>query len=143
MSRKISLMVTREFSLRDDGQRIMEKNIKFLDKSERVYYLQRIKPLEKEIKQFLSDYYSGGNVALKEQVVHDTVNSMLEKKGDPDLADSMMMDVIGRIKVYNQLRQRSEKEGLRLSALTNFGGLSMLLMTVVAVAAIVLYILNM
>lgn len=143
MSRKIALLVTMEFALRDEGQRIMEKNIKSLDKSERLYYFQRIKPIEKDIKNFLSGYYTGGNDMFKDQVVHDTVNSMLEKKGDPDLADSMIMDVIGRMKVYKRLRQRSENEGLKLSVLTNFGGLSMLLMTVVVVAAIVLYILNM
>jgi hypothetical protein len=65
---------------------------------------------------------------------------MLARRGDPDLMDAMVMDVIGRLEMYKLVRERAENQGIKLTALANFGGLSMVLYGVVIVTAIVLYI---
>lgn len=140
MSREVTELILREFGLEGDTEKLLLKNIRSLDRGERRYYFKRIKPMEKEIKNFLERrcFHSGDE--FTEQVVRNTVDSMLARRGDPDLVDSMVMDVIGRIKIYKNLRERSESEGVKLSALTNFGGLSMVLFAVVIITAIVLYI---
>lgn len=139
VSREIADQVARSLCI-NRGERLLVKNIKSLKRDERRYFFQSIKPREKEIKEFLTRYCedTGGS----EDLIKKTVNSMLEKKGDPDLIDSMVMDVVGRLKIYQSLRERSEYEGVKLSAMTSFGGLSMVLFTVVVVTAIVLYFIN-
>ncbi|MCL6610666.1 MAG: hypothetical protein K6T66_03885 [Peptococcaceae bacterium] len=143
MSREVADLVAGKFGLEDEARRLLARNIRSLDRTERRYYFQRIKPMEKEIKKFLEGYCSGAGETVKEQVECYTLDSLLERRGDPDLVDGMVMDVVGRIKVYQKLRERSEREGIRLSALTNFGGLSMVLFAVVIITAIVLYLRNM
>ncbi|MCL6478272.1 MAG: hypothetical protein K6T65_07625 [Peptococcaceae bacterium] len=143
MSREVAAVIVEKFGLDKESERLLIKNIKNLDRMERRFYFRDIKPMEKKFKEYLSGYYAAGSDALKDKIVRDTVNSLLERRGDPDLVDSMVMDVVGRLKIYKILRERSESEGIKLSALTNFGGLSMVLFAVVIIAAIVLYIRNM
>lgn len=140
MSREVADLVAGELGLEDEARRLLTRNIRSLDRAERRYYFQRIKPMEKEIKKFLAGYWSGAGDTAREQVERHTLDSLLERRGDPDLVDGMVMDVVGRIKIYKKLRERSEREGIRLSALTNFGGLSMVLFAVVIITAIFLYI---
>lgn len=142
MSREVTDLITGEFGLEAETERLLLKNIRSLDRAERRYYFQRIKPKEKEIKDFLEGRCSRGGDDFTGSILRSTVDSMLARRGDPDLVDSMVMDVVGRIKIYKSLRERSEKEGIKLSALTNFGGLSMVLFAVVIITAIVLYIKN-
>lgn len=141
MSREIAGLIAGKFNLGPDDQRLLVKNIRSLDRAERKYFFERIKPMEKEIKRFLSGYCTGDE-AVREQLEAQTVDSLLERTGDPDLVDSMVLDVLGRIRIYKRLREKSEREGIRLSALTNFGGLSMVLFAVVIITAIVLYLRN-
>ena len=68
-----------------------------------------------------------------------TVNSLLKKGGESAIIDSLLMDVIGRLEVYKNLRQRSEDEGQALKPLVNFGGLSFVLVTMVIITAFILY----
>ncbi len=140
MSRETADLISEKFGLDQEARRLLVKNIRSLDRAERRYYFGRIKPMEREIRKFLAGYCSAGGEPAREQLERDTVNSLLERRGDPDLADSMVMDVVGRIKIYQRLREKSESEGIRLSALTNFGGLSMVLFAVMIITAIVLYI---
>jgi hypothetical protein len=139
VSREITELIAGKFNLDPEDRRLLVKNIRSLDRAERRHYFGRIKPMENEIKKFLAGYCSGGE-AVREQLEIKTVDSLLERRGDPDLVDSMVMDVVGRIRIYQKLREKSEREGIRLSALTNFGGLSMVLFAVVIITAIVLYI---
>ncbi|MFZ5634618.1 MAG: hypothetical protein ACOY40_17460 [Bacillota bacterium] len=143
MSREIAALIVKEFGLDNETERLLVKNIRSLNRMERRFYFQNVKPREKEFKYFLAGHYTAGSDPAKERVVRDTVNSLLERRGDPDLVDSMVMDVVGRLKIYKNLRERSESEGIKLSALTNFGGLSMVLFAVVIITAIVLYLRNM
>lgn len=142
MSHEMAAVLAEKFGLEGDIESLLARNIRSLDRSERRTYFQRIKAREGEFKQFLAEYYSGGGSQSREKVVRETVNSLLERRGDPDLVDSMVMDVAGRILIYKNLRERSEREGIKLSALTNFGGLSMVLFTLVIITAIILYIKN-
>lgn len=142
MSHEMASVLAEKFSLEGDIESLLVRNIRSLDRSERRTYFQRIKTREGEFKKFLAEYYNGGGSQSREKMVRETVNSLLERRGDPDLVDSMVLDVAGRIMIYKNLRERSEREGIKLSALTNFGGLSMVLFTLVIVTAIILYIKN-
>ncbi|MCL5057988.1 MAG: hypothetical protein M1130_08325 [Actinobacteria bacterium] len=141
MSREMAALVAGSLGI-SRAENLLVKNIKSLGRVERKLYFQDIKPREKEIKEFISRYCSGPGDGGREDVIKKTVDSLLEKKGDPDLVDSMVMDVLGRLNIYQSLRERSESEGIKLSAMTSFGGLSMVLFTVVIVTAIVLYMIN-
>jgi len=141
MSREIAALVARSLGI-SRAEDLLVKNIKSLGRVERKLFFQEIKPREKEIKEFIARYCSGSGDSGREDVIKKTVDSLLEKKGDPDLVDGMVMDVVGRLNIYQRLRERSESEGVKLSAMTSFGGLSMVLFTVVIVTAIVLYLMN-
>ncbi|MHB8156335.1 MAG: hypothetical protein ACYDEQ_02950 [Desulfocucumaceae bacterium] len=143
MSQEIAELIVKEFCLGQDAKNLLVKNIKTLGRDERKLYFQRIKPRETEIKNYLSGYCFVDSGRKRADLVLCTVDSMLDKKGDPDLIDGMVMDVVGRIAVYKSLRERSESEGIRLSAMTSFGGLSMVLFAVVIITALVLYVKNM
>jgi len=142
VSWEMAVLVAEEFNLDDKTRKLLIKNIRKLNRAERKYYFESIKPMERDIKEFLSWYYSDVDVFTREQVELQTVNSLLEKRGDPDLVDSMVMDVVGRIKVYKALREKTEREGGRLSILTNFGGVSMVVFAVVVITAVILYLSN-
>jgi len=68
------------------------------------------------------------------------VQSMLDRGGEPDLTDNLLMGIVGRIPVYNRMRERCEKEGIRLKALTNFGGMGTVIMLAGIITALVLYL---
>jgi len=143
MSREMAELVARELGLKGEAEKLLVRNIRSLARKERKCYFQQIKPQEDKIKELLKMYYSGGSESVRESVVQVTVKSLLDKKGDPDLVDSLVMDVVGRINIYKKLRENSESQGIKLNALTNFGGLSMVLFLVVFITAIVLYLKNM
>ncbi|KJS03832.1 MAG: hypothetical protein VR68_00495 [Peptococcaceae bacterium BRH_c4a] len=143
MSREMAEMVARELGLKGEAEKLLVRNIRSLERKERKCYFQQIKPQEDKIKELLKMYYSGGAESVRDSVVQVTVKSLLDKKGDPDLVDSLVMDVVGRIIIYKKLRENSESQGIKLNALTNFGGLSMVLFLVVFITAIVLYLKNM
>ena len=143
MSREMADMLAKELGLEEEAEKLLIRNVRSLDRKERKYYFQKIKPLENRIKYLLKQHYSNGSAGVREMVVQVTVKSLLDKKGDPDLVDSLVMDVVGRIIIYKKLRENSESQGIKLNALTNFGGLSMVLFLVVFITAIVLYLKNM
>jgi hypothetical protein len=122
-----------------DEAALLVKNIRELNRAERRVFYQRIKPREREIKLYLRERFESGDSREKEMWINATVESMLSRGGDPDLMDCMVMDAIGRIELYKLLRERAENRGVKLSALSNFGGLSMVLYAVVILSAIVLY----
>jgi len=130
MSREMAELVARELGLKGEAENLLVRNIRSLERKERKCYFQQIKPQEDKIKELLKMYYSGGSESVRESVVQVTVKSLLDKKGDPDLVDSLVMDVVGRINIYKKLRENSESQGIKLNALTNFGGLSMVLFLV-------------
>ncbi|AEG15038.1 hypothetical protein G7K71_00500 [Desulfofundulus sp. TPOSR] len=140
MSREFAAVIGKQFRLNEQEVALLGKNIRQLSRLERRTYFEQLKPREREFKLFLKEKYALLDEGGRQKWMDTTVQSLLEKGGDPDLADSLVMDVIGRLQVYKSLRERAENEGIRLKALTNFGGLSMVLFLVVIITAIVLYL---
>lgn len=140
MSREFAELLARRFSLPEGEKNILEKNVRQLSRLERRIYFERIKPREKEFKHFLKAEHSTLGGEGRQRWVNLTVQSLLEKGGDPDLVDSMVMDVLGRLEIYRALREKAEKEGRRLKALTNFGGLPMVLILFTIIAALIIYL---
>ncbi|MDQ0287447.1 hypothetical protein J2Z49_002575 [Desulfofundulus luciae] len=140
MSREFAAAIGKHFRLNEQEVALLGKNIRQLSRLERRTYFEQLKPREREFKLFLKEKYALLDEGGRQKWMDTTVQSLLDKGGDPDLADSLVMDVIGRLQVYKSLRERAENEGIRLKALTNFGGLSMVLFLVVIITAIVLYL---
>ncbi|RKO67138.1 hypothetical protein D7024_09360 [Desulfofundulus salinus] len=140
MSREFAVAIGKQFRLNEQEVALLGKNIRQLSRLERRTYFEQLKPREREFKLFLKEKYALLDEGGRQKWMDTTVQSLLEKGGDPDLADSLVMDVIGRLQVYKSLRERAENEGIRLKALTNFGGLSMVLFLVVIITAVVLYL---
>ncbi|MGB9804044.1 hypothetical protein [Desulfofundulus sp.] len=140
MSQEFADAIGKQFHLSEHEVALLEKNIQQLSRMERRIYFEHLKPREKEFKLFLRKKYEVLGEEEKQKWMETTVQSLLAKGGDPDLADSLVMDVIGRLQVYKSVRERAENEGIRLKVLTNFGGLSMVLFLVVIITAVVLYL---
>ncbi|WP_259499734.1 hypothetical protein [Desulfofundulus thermocisternus] len=140
LSYKFALLLGQQFNLQEQEITLLGKNIRQFSRLERRIYFEQLKPREKEFKLFLKEKFALLDEEERQTWLDTTVQSLLEKGGDPDLADSLVMDVIGRLEVYKNLREKAENEGIRLKALTNFGGLSMVLFLVVIITAIILYL---
>ncbi len=137
MSREFAALIAGQFGLLPAEKRLLLKTTRELNKGERKIFFQKIKPREKEFKNYLRLKLAAEDEA---RWVEITGRSLLEKGGEPDLADRLVMDVVGRLKVYRYVRVKSEEEGIRLKPLTNFGGLMMVLFLVMLVTALVLYL---
>ncbi len=139
MSCQFADLIAGQFNLPPEERRLLLKTIRHLTRGERRIFFQRLKPREKEFKNYLRI-----KLAADEEWrwVEITGDSILEKGGEPDLADSLVMDVVGRLKVYRYLREKAEREGIRLKPLANFGGLTMVLLTVMLLTALVLFLRN-
>lgn len=131
-----------QFDLSYEDQLLLQKTMRQLKRNERRRFFSSIKPKEREIKLFLKEQYAGLDEQERERWTEITVRSLLARGGEPDLCDSMVMDVLGRISVYKRLRETAEREGIRLNALTNFGGIGMVIMLAGAFTALILYLIN-
>ncbi len=127
--------------LNEEQGAILVKNIRKLSRAERKKMFQEINPRIKELKLYLEALYQANDAQKRKHWVDVTVESMLSRGGDPDIVDGMVMDIIGRLIVYKQMREQAEERGIRLTSLVNFGGLSMVLFLVVAIAAVIAYFL--
>jgi len=141
MSRFFAETLAEKFQLSPMEAELLLKTTRQLGRLERRVVFQKIKPRRREFKLFLQDLFALLNAEQRRQWLEITTRSLLDKGGEPDLVDAMVMDVIGRLEVYRCLRERAEQEGVRLNALTSFGGLSMVLFLVVIITAAVLYLL--
>lgn len=137
LSREFAELIAVQFNLLPEEKRLLLKTTRELTRGERRIFFQKIKPRGQEFKNYLRLMLCAEEEA---EWVAITGRSLLEKGGEPDLADSLVMDVVGRLKVYRYLREKSEEEGIRLKPLTNFGGLSMALFIFMLIAALVLYL---
>lgn len=141
MSREFAEKLYQRFNLSEDELAMLQKNIRQLNRRDRRYYFGQIKTKENDFKQYLREEAN----RLTDEEIKDwvliTSGNMLDRGGDPDLADCMVMDVLGRLKIYTALRERAETEGIKLNAMTNFGGLSMVLILLVILSGLVAYLL--
>ena len=141
MSTHFAEMLSRRFNLTEVEQQVLLKNIQQLNRQERRYYYDRIKPREREFKEYLQQEAKYLAAEKKKDWIRITSRNMLIKGGDPDLVDCIVMNTLGRLQVYNDLRELADTEGVKLKAMTNFGGLSMLLILMTALSGLVGYLL--
>ena len=139
MSQEFISILSEEYNLDPIQEDILSKNSSRLKRPERRVFFETLKPKEREFKIFLKEKYEQLNKEDRRLWLNTTVNSLLEKGGESAIIDGLLMDVIGRLEVYQNLRQRSENEGHVLKPLVNFGGLSFVLVAMVIITAFILY----
>lgn len=142
MSRELIKMLSSHFHLKPIEEELLSKTMRQIGRKDRRAFFQLVKPKEREFKLFLKEKIALLGEAGQQEWVEITAASLLDKGGDPDMADSMVMDLVGRINVYKRLRERSENEGIKLKPMASFGGLSMVLVLVIIITGLVLYIIN-
>jgi hypothetical protein len=139
LSREITEVLDKEFELKPEELALLAKTKRSLNRGERRLYFQALKPRERQFKVYLTGEYGLLNEEGRQRWLNLTVENMLAKGGEPDLADALVMDVIGRLAVFHHLRKLSEERAVKLNAMVNFGGISMVLYLVVIITAVVLY----
>lgn len=139
MSREFACLLAGQFNLSPEEKDLLFKTVRELGRKGRRVYFQRIRPREKEFKRYLQQKLAPGE---ESRWVEVTARSLLARGGEPDLADRLVMDVVGRLKVYRYTREKAEEEGVHLRPLANFGGLAMVLVLAMLVVSLVLYFLN-
>lgn len=141
MSGELIKLIKQKFELSERESLLMGKTMRLLTREERNYFFKYMKPKEKIYKTFLNEYYQSLDPEQKSKFIEITVESLLNKGGEPDISDSIAMGVAGRLPVYNRMRERAEIEGLKLKPLVNFGGMGTVIMLVGGITAIILYLL--
>ena len=135
-------LLKNEFELDQKETALLAKMTRQLKKKDRRLYFGHLKRREKDFRNFLQLRYNSLDSSNREEWLEAVVQSLLERGGEPDLSDTLVMGIVGRLPVYNRLRERSEKEGVKLKALVNFGGMSTVIMLVMVITALVLYLMN-
>jgi hypothetical protein len=130
-----------EFNLTDQDIRLLQKTTREQNRADRRYFYQHLKTREKKFIHHLQKHYQSLEPDGQKHWLDTVVQNMLERGGEPDIIDALVMKIIGPLTVYNQLRIKSEKDGVKLKGLVNFGGLGTVIMLVGAVTALVLYLL--
>ena len=139
MSQDFINILNEEYNLDQVQQNILSRTSSSLKRNERRVFFETLKPREREFKIFLKEKYEKLNKEDRLLWMNSTVNSLIKKGGESAIIDGLLMDVIGRLEVYHNLRKRSEAEGHALKPLVNFGGLSFVLVAVVIITAFILY----
>lgn len=135
----LSLIET-QFKLSPGDKRILLKNIKELDRAERRRYFEEIKPREKEFRTYVRGLLSSAGEEEKGNLKKAVITSLLERGGDPTIIDGLLMDTLGRLEIYKELREQAEQQGVKLKALVNFGGMGMVIILFGILTAIILYV---
>lgn len=141
MSILFTEMLSRQFNLNEAELQILQQSIGQLSRQDRRYYFDRIKPREREFKEFIEQAAKHLTAEERKDWIRITSRNMLTKGGDPDLIDCIVMNALGRLQVYNDLRELADNEGVKLKAMNSFGGLSMVLILVTALAGLAAYLL--
>lgn len=133
-------LLKNKYDLNETEQSLLLKTVRQLKKEDRRYYFKHIKPREKIFKQHLRNYYTSLDEDMQRQWIDGVAQSMLGRGGEPNIMDSLVMNAIGRLSVYNHMRLKAENDGIKLNALTNFGGMGAVIMLVGLITALVLYL---
>ncbi len=139
MSEEMARLIVNEFNFSEELFAIFNKNIRSLNRQERMQYYKFIKPQERSIIQFILNYYKRAPVPLKYRIVSQTVDNMYINNGDPNIVDSVVMNAVGRILVYKRLREKSESEGSSLAALNSFRGTYLFLIILLIAMVVIVY----
>jgi len=136
MSSEFAGLIADQFYLLPEERELLLKTTRELNRRERKIFFQKIKPREKEIKNYLKFRLS---VQQDKKWLEITGQSLIEHGGEPDLADTLVMKAMGRLHIYQYMREKSENEGIRLKPLANFGGLGMAMFLFMVIAALIIY----
>lgn len=142
MSQYIIDLLAQEYGFDQDICAVLAKTSRGMNRLERRLYFDQIKPRERELKVFLTGCYGLLDEAGRQQWMGSTVDSMLDQGGEPDQVDSLVMDVLGRINVYQALRQGSEAKGKPLKIMASTGSLGFVLVIFVIISAIIIFVLK-
>ncbi|MCF8010038.1 MAG: hypothetical protein K9L17_04615 [Clostridiales bacterium] len=132
-------LLKKEFDITGTDIKILLKNSKQLTRNERRHYFQNIKLREKEYKKYLQKFFSFCSSEEKEDLHDKLLENLLYRGGEPCIADKIMMDAVGRIETYRCLREKAENRGIKLNALTNFGGIGLVISLIGIITAAILY----
>ncbi len=130
-----------EFNFTEQDTQLMSKTLRQQNRTDRRYYFQNIKVRERKFIHCLKQRYQALESDGHKQWLDALLQSMLDRGGEPDLSDALVMKIIGPLTVYNQLRLKSDSEGVKLKLLVNFGGMGTVIMLVGVITALVLYLL--
>ncbi|MFZ5645539.1 MAG: hypothetical protein ACOY46_18400 [Bacillota bacterium] len=139
MAGKFIEILKREYDLEDMDINLLQMVIRNINGNDRKYFFRNLKPREKNFEKTLQSVYNSLDPDSRKQWLDAVVKSMLERGGEPDITDSIVMRIIGPVSVYNHMRLKAEKEGILLKALTGLGGMGALLVLVVAITAVLLF----
>lgn len=134
-------LLKNEYQLSEIEQGMLLKTVRQLKKEDRRYYFKHLKPREKAFQTHLRQYYTSLDEEMQKKWIEVVARSMLSRGGEPNIMDSLVMNAIGRLSVYTHMRLKAEQEGIKLNALTNFGGMGAVIMLVGVITALVLYLL--
>jgi hypothetical protein len=127
LSREIVALLDASFSLTEREREVLHSTLRELDRPARRFYFGCLRPREKEFKALLREGYAALDGKERQSWLDVTVASMMRNRGEPDLADRLVMDALGRISVYGAMRKKAEEQGVVLRAMTSFGGTVMIL----------------
>ena len=131
-----------KFSLTPQDTQLLLRTLRSQNRADRRYYYQKLKPRESEFIPFLRQYYHNLNEEEQNKWWQALLDNMLSLGGEADISDAMLMKILGPLNVYNKLREKAEKEGVKLKMLVNFGGMGAVIMLVGVVTGLVLFLLN-
>ncbi|WP_347491031.1 hypothetical protein [Desulfoscipio sp. XC116] len=140
MSTLFIKILQNEFNLSEQDTILLQKAMRDQNRTERRYYYRFLKTRERKFIHHLQEHYQSLENDGQKKWLDTVVQSMLDKGGDPDITDALVMKIIGPLTVYNRLRVKSENDGVKLKILVNFGGLGTVIMLVGAITALVLYL---
>ncbi len=129
-----------EFKFSEQDEQLLQKTIRDQSRTDRRYYYQHLKAREEKFIQHLREHYQSLESDGQKQWLDIVVQSMLDRGGEPDICDALVMKIIGPLTIYNHLRVKSESEGVKLKMLVNFGGMGTVIMLVAVITALVLYL---
>jgi len=127
LSREIVSLLAGAFSLDQREEEILASPLRDLDRRGRRLYFARLRPREGEFRDFLHKRYASLSEEEKQAWRDFTVASMLDRRGEPDLADVLAMAPPGRLSMYREMRRQAEERGVVLRAMTSFGGVGLAL----------------
>jgi len=90
-------LLKNEFKLNETDSSLLGKTKRQQNRADRRYYYKNIKPREKSFQDLLQHCYRLLDPAGKQQWMDTVVQSMLDRGGDPDISDALVMKVIGHL----------------------------------------------
>jgi len=135
----ITLIKDKGIPLNPDERAIISKPIRRLNRIERRAYYGQMVVKGELIKKVLNEILRDDG---EEQILDLTVDSIINKGGEINYLDQLVIDILGPIKVYKLVRERSEERGLVLKATSTTGGCMVLLISFIILIAIIIFILK-